>query len=338
MIGISFYLNDPLAEKRIKEASEIGVKRAFTSLHIPEETGDLANRAKNLLCVAKELGMEVYADISARTPEHLGIDCFEDLTDLGVVGIRLDDFFDQQTIMRLSESFQIALNASIILEDEWFELLNSGIEKIRLIAWHNYYPRRETGLDENFFRKQMKLYQDYNIPSCAFVPGRGEKRGPLFEGLPTLEKHRWIDPFAAAVELFDDGVEEVYIGDPEPGAMLLEQLIKYDSNKVIPIRVKTASFKGGKYRPRPDFARDVLRLMNTRTTESVPPDNTVERPRGTVTVDNDLYGRYRGEIHITLQNLPADQRVNVIGSVVPEDLPLLSLIQPGQYIELCCLS
>ncbi|WP_437830992.1 MupG family TIM beta-alpha barrel fold protein [Niallia taxi] len=64
MIGISFYLNDPLAEQRIIEASQKGIRKAFTSLHIPEERGNLASKASKLLKAAKACGMEVYADVS----------------------------------------------------------------------------------------------------------------------------------------------------------------------------------------------------------------------------------------------------------------------------------
>ena len=44
-------------------------------------------------------------------------------------------------------------------------------------------------------------------------------------------------------------------------------------------------------------------------------------------MDNDGYGRYRGEVQITLCDLPADERVNVVGQVVEEDCLLLSLSQ-----------
>ena len=104
MIGISFYLNDPLAEQRIALAGKKGVKRAFTSLHIPEESGDLANRAKKLLQMAKECGIEVYADVSLRTPAHLGLASLYELKTLGVTGCRLDDFFDHETILNLARS------------------------------------------------------------------------------------------------------------------------------------------------------------------------------------------------------------------------------------------
>lgn len=338
MIGISFYLNDPLAEQRIIEASLKGVKRAFTSLHIPEETGDLASCAKKLLETAKHHGVEVYADVSMKTPGHLGIEKLEDLTSLGVVGVRLDDFFDNNTIITLSKQFHIALNASIMLEQDLKALLASGIDHEKLIAWHNFYPRCETGLDDAFFLDQTALFKRFNIPVYAYVPGRGEKRGPIFAGLPTLERHRDMNPFAAAVELYRHGITDVYIGDPDPGEGLLEQLVKYDADKILPIRIQSSFLQEGEYRPRPDFARDVLRLMDTRSTESVAPNHTVERLHGTITMDNELYGRYRGEVQIALRDLPADERVNVIGQVIPEDVQLLSLIQPGQRLELKCIS
>ncbi|WP_147535610.1 MupG family TIM beta-alpha barrel fold protein [Bacillus marasmi] len=332
MIGISFYLNDPKAEDRIKFAAEKGVKRAFTSLHIPEESGDLAVRAKHLLELAQQFGIEVFSDVSSRTPAHLGLTSLEQLAELGVVGLRLDDFFNHETILRLAEKFKIALNSSIILEEELMALIESGLDPKQLIAWHNFYPRVETGLSEPFFLKQNALFQRFGIPVSAYICGDGEKRGPLFAGLPTLENHRSIDPFASALDLVQMGVKDVYIGDPEVSGELLEKLIMFDSKNTVPLRID--GFQAGDFRLRPDFARDVLRLMDTRCTEPVPPHATLERPFGTITVDNDLYGRYRGEVQIALQDLEADTRVNVVGKVIEADLPILRFIQPGYKIKL----
>lgn len=39
-----------------------------------------------------------------------------------------------------------------------------------------------------------------------------------------------------------------------------------------------------------------------------------------------MYQRYAGELQITLVDLPPDPRVNVIGTIVEEDLPLLEYI------------
>jgi len=334
LIGISFYLNDLSAEKRIIQAAASGVKRAFTSLHIPEESGNLTGRAKSLLHLAKEHGIDVYADVSYKTPEHLGLTSLFDLKSLGVSGLRLDDFFDQELILNLAKEFKLAINASILFEVDLQKFLQGGLEQGQLIAWHNFYPRRETGLGEVFFLRQNELYQRYGIPVCAYVPGRGEKRGPLFEGLPTLEKHRYMDPFHAALELFNEGIEYVYIGDPDPGVGLLEKLVRFWRKNEIAIRTEPKLLRKETYKLRPDASRDVLRFMDTRTTESVTPIGAVPRVAGSITVDNDRYGRYRGEIQIALMDLPADERVNVIGKVIQEDLPLLAKIRPGMTVEL----
>ena len=52
------------------------------------------------------------------------------------------------------------------------------------------------------------------------------------------------------------------------------------------------------------------------------PQNCAARRRGTITVDNRLYGRYSGELMLLREELPADERVNVIGTV-PENAHLL---------------
>jgi uncharacterized protein len=334
LIGISFYLNDTKAESRIIQAGDVGVKRAFTSLHIPEEAGALAPRAKKLLHLAKENEIDVYADVSYHTPRHLGIDNLFELKKLGVSGLRLDDFFDHDLILDLAKEFKLAINASILFQKEVMNLLDSGLKKEQLLAWHNFYPRVETGLSEDFFRRQNELYKSFGIPVCAYVPGAGEKRGPIFEGLPTLEKHRNTHPFLSAMELYQEGVEDIYIGDPDPGEGLLERLVRYDQEQVLTLHTEPGFMKQGTYKLRPDLSRDVLRLMNTRTAETVLPDKTLPRPLGTITIDNDSYGRYRGEMQITRTDLPADERVNVVGRVGLEDRPLLAYMKPGISIEL----
>lgn len=336
MIGVSFYLNDTLAEERILQAGKIGVKRAFTSLHIPEEAGNLAERAKQLLQLAKSNRIEVFADVSYLTPSHLGLESLFQLKDLGVTGLRLDDFFEPNLIVQLAKEFKIAINASILFKEDLEILLSEGLKAEQLIGWHNFYPRRETGLSMTFFKEQNELYKFYNIPIYAYVSGAGKKRGPLFEGLPTLEKHRNLDPFVAAIELFHEGVHEVYFGDPDYDSDLLIKIRKFTEDKTLKISADAGSSLQGIYQLRPDMARDVLRLKNTRTTNPVLPKNTGSRPAGTITMDNDLYGRYRGEIQITLCDLPADERVNVVGKVHEKDIPCLAFVQPSMKIELNC--
>ncbi|MCM3594798.1 MupG family TIM beta-alpha barrel fold protein [Metabacillus idriensis] len=333
MIGISFYLQDPNAEKQLVHAAKSGVKRAFTSLHIPEEKGNLVCRMTELLKLAHSHDIEIHADVSLKTLDHLGISRFEDLTSFGVKGIRLDDGFDYETIKSLSNVFSLSLNASTLTEKELQTILGSGIQSERLIAWHNFYPRRETGLDEAFFHQQNRMFKKYGIPIAAFIPGAETKRGPLFDGLPTLEKHRDINPYAAGVEMLQL-VDEVFIGDPGTENEFLENLSIYENQNILIMNVISSAFSSGTYQFRPDVSRDVYRLQGTRTASEVDPENTIARQIGMITMDNDGYGRYKGEIQICRRNLEADERVNVIGHVSAEDLPLLDLALPGQKVKL----
>ncbi|KWX82126.1 hypothetical protein AMQ83_33070 [Paenibacillus riograndensis] len=56
------------------------------------------------------------------------------------------------------------------------------------------------------------------------------------------------------------------------------------------------------------------------------PEHTVECPARALTFYHDKYRRYFGELHIVLQPLSADERVNVIGYVAQRDIPLLPLL------------
>ncbi|AZB43106.1 DUF871 domain-containing protein [Bacillus sp. FJAT-42376] len=332
MIGISFYLHDEQAEERIWEAGRLGVKHAFTSLHIPEDKGDMAQKAKVLLAAAKEAGIQVFADVSAGTPAKLGLSSFSSLKSLGVTGLRLDDGFKAMEAAEISKEFSIAVNASILFERELQDLFSHGAAPDSIVAWHNFYPRRETGLDDAFFRKQNQLFKQYGMSTAAFIPGRMAKRGPLFEGLPTLEKHRSADPVHAAIELQQLDTDHVFIGDADFSDGLLEDLLLYSCENTIKIKISSDIPLKKNYKVRPDLSRDVIRLLNTRTEDSVPPFRCVARKAGSLTMDNDLYGRYRGEIQIVKHHLPADERVNVIGWTAESDLPLLELIQPGQKL------
>ncbi|MBM7587758.1 hypothetical protein JOC86_004332 [Bacillus pakistanensis] len=332
MIGISVYLSDDSAEKQILRAAELGIRNAFTSFHIPEESGTLVDKARKLLSLFNDNGFDVYADVSHKTPEVLGVSSLKALKELGVKAIRLDDEFTPEEVVNLSKSFTLAINASTLSLREVREWLNIGLDPENLIAWHNFYPRPETGLDYASFIVQQKMFDELKIPVYAFIPGDREKRGPLFKGLPTLEDHRSTNPYLSAIELNSLGVKGIFIGDPDFSNELLGKLTRFDHEDLIELGYTGDAELEGDYQLRPDPGRDVLRLLDTRTKENVTPRNTFERHRGTITQDNDEYGRYRGEIQLVKRNLKADSAVNVIGKINESDLPLLDLMNPGQKI------
>jgi uncharacterized protein len=334
MIGISVYLSDEDAEERILRASSLGVKLAFTSLHIPEESGVSPKRVSDLLSLFKKEGFEVFADVSKKTPAMLGFHHFEELKELGVTSLRLDDGFTTEEMFDLSRHFRIAINASTVGEEELQRWIDCGLETGNMIAWHNFYPKPETGLDEKYFLAQQNLYDTLSIPVYAFIPGDEDKRGPLNLGLPTLEDHRSQSPYVSAVQLKRWGVTGVFVGDPGCSKELLQKLVRFDREDVIELSYSGSDEIEGEYQLRPDPGRDVFRLLDTRTNRDIPPTNTVERPRGTITQDNDLYGRYRGEFQIVGHDLISNPAVNVMGRVCEQDLHLIELLHPGQKIRM----
>lgn len=87
---------------------------------------------------------------------------------------------------------------------------------------------------------------------------------------------------------------------------------------------------------RSDSPKQVLRLLESRLYatpgQKISPQHTVSRHRGSITLDNENYLRYSGEVQILKKDLEADDRVNVIGQV--NDLDLLNRCLPGMKLKL----
>ena len=92
----------------------------------------------------------------------------------------------------------------------------------------------------------------------------------------------------------------------------------------------------GNHTNRQDDARDVLRSADARFRKIpyIPVRDTNERKKGSVTLDNEKYCRYMGEIQITKRDLPADEKVNRVARVIEEELPLLEQIHAGVNFKL----
>ncbi|MED1558829.1 DUF871 domain-containing protein [Bacillus paramycoides] len=349
MIGVSIYLSKERVEKQeewLEIAQKNGFSSIFTSLHIPE---DDPNTYKELIQIlgkqALKYGMELMVDVSPKSLHHLGItyENVEELVGWGITGLRMDYGIAPKEIACVSHKMKVALNASTITKSFWKELMAENIRVDRVEAWHNFYPRPETGLAKSFLQKQNKYLHECGIKTMAFIPGDGEKRGPLYEGLPTLEKHRHMRPLEAYLELVQEcDVDKVLIGDIS-GSLENVQEIASASGGIIPVRYQ--SFMNDSdavqliervHTNRLDPARDVIRSVESREENNVvlQPVNTILRKRGSITIDNELYGRYAGEMQIVINDLPADKKVNVVGMVVEEDVSLLSYIGAGKKFQL----
>ncbi|GCF94934.1 hypothetical protein NRIC_28250 [Enterococcus florum] len=347
MDGISVFLNQdmsPEQEEYIRQAHRSGFTGIFSSLHIPEDDASkYKERLRTLGTLAKERSMKLMIDISTNALEKAGfsLEEVEELNTLGVTGLRMDDGISNQTIAELTHQIEIGLNASTITADDLQELQELGADFSKIEAWHNYYPRPETGLDAEWFAAKNQWLKQY-FRVTAFISGDGERRGPLKRGLPTLEQHRDVHPLFASWELKNQGYcDDCYIGDPRIRACTMQQWQQFSLEKKVILAVHKVSDRCRSMILRPhqnrqDEARDVIRSADARfrAIEAILPENTVTRQVGAVTVDNQKYQRYMGEIQIAKRTLPADEKVNVAAEVCQEDLPLLNLITAGVSFEL----
>ena len=60
------------------------------------------------------------------------------------------------------------------------------------------------------------------------------------------------------------------------------------------------------------------------------PDNATTHPIGAVTIDNEGYGRYMGELQIIRVPQPSDPRTNVAAMIDESECNLLQYITPGR--------
>ncbi|TSB45708.1 DUF871 domain-containing protein [Alkalicoccobacillus porphyridii] len=340
--GISIYLADPISDQLnyLNQAKDHGFTAIFTSLHIPEEDSSLySERLKELAAYASKNGFELIIDVSPTSMEQLQLtwDHAGLLKDWGVTGLRLDYGMTIDQIVKLSKTLQIILNASTLTCEDAAQLKHSGLDPSNLEVWHNFYPRPETGLCRKDFQQTNKWLASQGFSVMAFIPG-DEKRGPLYEGLPTLEEHRGVSPFAAFLDLKDnESLSTIVVGDIGLSDWSFNQFKSYLESETILLRAKAFTETDSilsTHTNRPDSARDVLRSQYSRSFEhkrktDISPSNTEPRPLGSITIDNRLYGRYQGEIQVTKRDLSADKKVNVVGQVIEEDQPLIKHINGG---------
>jgi hypothetical protein len=366
--GISIYcgldVNPEENLKLLETAADLGISRIFTSLHIPET--NLANfktEIKNILASAKEKNFDVCADISPETKELLGLSTLTPtaLHALGITTVRLDAGFSTEEIAAFSQELTVQFNASTLTPEQVANLLQAGLEKKHLDALHNFYPRPHTGLSLEFFIKQTNFLQIHGFTVGAFVPSQFGKRGPLYAGLPTLEEQREESVATASAELVKYGLNSIFIGDSKPSldevkaltacgkntfkdttaASAPTQTIATTSKKSLPIKIKllsrdkwTQEFLKQTFTSRYDEARDAIRAAESRTllhghVIKQEAYHDAKLLPGNITLDNETYGRYMGELQIIKNAQHKTTRTNLVARVLPDELEKLSLLGPN---------
>lgn len=341
--GISLYLSAPLEQNlaTVERAAAAGATVAFTSLHLPEDTdGDFAGDLRELLLALKRAGIELMADVSPRALDILGLERMEDLADLGLGCVRLDFGFSPQRTVELSHTFRIAFNASTMCRADVEAWRAAGADFSRFTACHNFYPKRFTGLDLDDVRRANDRFACMGFEVMGFVPGDGELRAPMFEGLPTVETQRDRRE-AVALNMLEMGMgagcDTVIVGDSglsDAGWEQFEQVSHGFVGVPCELRPGYERLAGRVYHDRADSSALLFRSSEPRE-DAVPVPVPVDsnageaRPVGIIAVSNADYLRYEGEIEVSRVDLPGDARMNVAGRVADEALPLLPYVRNG---------
>lgn len=315
----------------------------FTSTHIPEELDrDYANRMRKLLSHLHGLNARIICDVSPRTLDAFQMDSILRFQkEFGIDVLRVDYGFSIDKLVALSREITLCVNASTVTDSEASALLEVNPNTMFL---HNFYPRPETGLDVETFGEMNERIRsianeheiDANI--ACFIGGGKPKRGPLHEGLPTLERHRTLSPYISYLELVLGGqIRTILIGDGMLGGteqMYIDRF-REDATLMIPAKLEPfyAYYYNKVFTVRPDSPRGLRRFSESRAYatpgEKQVPRNCIERTRGSITLDNENYLRYSGELMLTIETYPQDDRVNVIGHVDEAYLPIIDLIANG---------
>lgn len=341
-LGYSVYLSTFEQQRQWLEDSPGKNAPVFLSLHMGEEFDDTyCARAERVCRFLTERGYRVMADVSRKTLQQFHCQELEEIVHrLGLWAVRFDYGFSREAILEIARRMPVVLNASTISPEE-AQLI--GTEGREVYAMHNFYPRPETGLDRDYLMETTRLLHEAGLKVMAFIPGDTLLRGPVFEGLPTLEDHRKGLPSAAFVDLASRyGMDEIFLGDPgisdgergrinrfcEEGVISIPAVLQEDYEHLYD-RVFTC---------RADSPQRLIRFRESRTYAcaggSIPPRDCAERLRGSITIDNENYGRYSSELQLVREYLPADPRVNVIGSVSERGMMLAECVGRGQQFVL----
>lgn len=342
MLGISVYLSqyDP---DYVQKSAQMGAKYVFTSLQLPEEDDEqVAATIQKLLAQCNQLGLILVPDISPETFNKLSLPAgdYATLREFKIQALRLDYGFDDfDLIKNLQQDFLVFLNASVINDFYLEKAEQNGIDFNQLRLTYNFYPEEETGMDWGRFKQRNFLLKSRGLVTQAFIPGDKKKRFPLYAGLPSVERHRGMNPYVAAVELIHEAqVDDIFVGDLAISEKYLAWIKDYQEQKIMHLpchmRENYTSLADQEIMIRADQPEKLIRLLLPRTPE-VEIDHPLKRIPGAIVMQNKLAKRYSGEVYLIKKELPFDSRSNVIGYVDPEFLPLLEQIDENTRIVFC---
>ena len=327
--GVSVYcgLDDyPIEEnlKYLELVKEKGVDFVFSSAHIDEtktfsEFEIIVNK-----CI--ELDLELVVDVSKKALDKV-------INYLDKIVLRLDYGFTKEEVVEFTNKYNlIELNASLVNKEYLDTLKEMGANLNHIRVSYNFYPKRYTGLDIEKVKENNKLFKSYGLTILGYIPSNSNKRPPLYDGLPSVERHRYMDISLCCYELFAALCDGVCIGDAYASINDLNTLVNVSSDYYeIPINIYSGISEEELeilkriHRLRIDSSSYIKRSSSTRGI-SIIPFNTISIEPYMITIDNNDYLRYRGELGITMRDMENLGKTNVVGKIIDYAHTLVDLI------------
>ncbi|EKU48989.1 MupG family TIM beta-alpha barrel fold protein [Staphylococcus massiliensis] len=342
MLGFSIYFSHEPNYDYEKSLLDMGYKTIFTSIQIPEEEQkDPLDMLEHRLNKLSSESLNIIVDANPEVINDQLFNLMSKYPSLQLI-IRIDHSVSLELVKEcVSNNVKVCLNASTISQEDLKQFHEAKIPKSQMIYCHNYYPRPETGLSQSHVLKQNQLIRSFDNEATiyGFIPGTSF-RGPIHKGLPTLESARGTTVIDASYQLLDSGVNHIIVGDHYISLFEASRLYKAIMNQHFELPLKwfndsyqTELFK--RHTNRPDVAEQVIRSMHSRTEcqRTIPIEENLDRPEGTITIDNKLYGRYEGEVQITKVNLPKTDSVNVVAQIDSTYIKELKYIKGNHTFE-----
>lgn len=334
-IGLEEY---PLARnlEYLKMLRKNGIDTVFISAHMPEMKVDQASEdLKAILERCKEHQIKVVLDVNKDRLLQMEKEGALD----GIYSIRLDYGFSNKDILELmKKGYLVELNASAVKEETMEYLKANGADFTNFRVSHNFYPKKYTGLSYETLKKKNEFLKSYGCYIVIYIPSHHQHRPPLFEGLPTLEAHRDAPLTEMLSEAKILGCDEVCFGDAYCSEEEIRYATSFDCGIIkVPVTLKKDVSE--------NVIKDITKIHTNRIDESeyfvrssvrcngIAPFNTIKRSVKDVTVDNELFMRYQGEVSIIKKEMEPDERVNVVGKCNCNEF-LINNIKPGDKFKL----
>ena len=341
LVGASIYvgLKEYPLEKNLEYLEilkDAGIEYVFISAHIPEMNPGFKEELIVVCEKALELGIKISLDVGKPMMKTLNLP--------KVYALRLDYGFKLDEIVemyfkQINEGGPVVeLNASTINYKDLIYLRDKGVNLSKIRISHNFYPKKWTGLSSDDVVMKNKMYHELGMNVMVYIPSSNQHRPPMYEGLPTVELHRNLSLYGVLSTLRYLGADEVFFGDAYASLKELKiaKTFNYDE-AIIPIIVDSRISVEEKellkriHINRRDTNDYFIRSSTRNKGSDILPLNTKDRKLYDVTIDNAKFGRYQGEVCIMKQELPADERVNVVGKALINELVIKSIFPNRKF-------